>query len=88
MQGRAHLHPLPPAAHSVAEDEEEDEGHGGRNGQRHQEVEEVVWAPQRLRRGVVLSELGQDSCARIWAGNVHWNHFVDIDLEQKLSGKF
>lgn len=81
VTGVAHLHPFAPAAHRVAEHEEEDERHGGGNGQRDQEVPEVIPGLQGLRRGVVFSELGQDACAWFRAGDVHWHHLVDVHLK-------
>lgn len=77
----AHLHPFASAAHGVAEHQEEDDCHGGGNGQRDQEVREVVPGLQGLRRWVVFSELGQDAGAWFGAADVHWHHFVDVDLK-------
>lgn len=81
VPGGAHLHPLAPAAHGVAEHEEEDERHGGRDGQRDQEVGEVVPGLHGLGRRVVFSKLGQDAGARFRAGHVHRDHFVDVNLK-------
>lgn len=79
--GGAHLHPFAPAAHRVAEHEEEDERHRRRDGQRHQEVREVVPGLHGLGRRVVLPKLGQDAGARFRAGDVHRDHFVDVNLK-------
>lgn len=81
VPGRAHLHPFAPAAHRVAEHEEEDERHGGRDGQRDQEVREVVSGLHGLGRRVVFPKLGQDAGAGFRAGDVHRDHFVDVNLK-------
>lgn len=80
-----YLHPFAPAAHHVAEHEEEDESHGGGNGQRDQEVGEIISGLQGLRRRVVFSELGQDAGAWFRPGDVDWDHFVDVNLKTERS---
>lgn len=83
VRGRAHLHPLTSAAHGVAQHEEEDQGHGGGDGQRDQEVREIGPGLQGLRRGVVFSELWQDAGAWLRAGDVHRDHLVDVHLKME-----
>lgn len=80
LPGTEHLHPFASAAHGVAQHEEEDERHGGRDGQRDQEVGEIISGLQGLGRGVVFSKLGQDAGARFRAGDVNWDHLVDVNL--------